>query len=214
MSRTKTLFAGSAMLAGVSAALLTGGIAKADTAPAPAPVPGLPGIGMFEQFLNPGMAPQLLQAAQQTLTGAQAATPAQPAQQPLATGSLNLPNVASPAATNPATAPAATNPLLPTLTPAITPETTPASTATGPAGGLLPSAEVTMPQVPGMPIPLPQTVNIPGSLGGLMPVGNQVSAPVAGAVASPATVASIPAIPGASSVAAVPGALNMISGLP
>ncbi|MCV7081500.1 hypothetical protein [Mycolicibacterium insubricum] len=59
MSRIKSLFAGSAVLAGASLALLAGGIAKAD--PEPAPAPAVPDLSVIQQFLDPSKAPALLQ---------------------------------------------------------------------------------------------------------------------------------------------------------
>ena len=68
MSRIKTVLTGSAILVGSSAALLTGGIAKADTAPLPVPMPAVPGISMLQDLMNPGKLPQVLQAASSVLT--------------------------------------------------------------------------------------------------------------------------------------------------
>lgn len=228
MSRTTSLFAGSALLAGVSAALLTGGIASADPAPAPAPaipdMSAVPGAAMFQQFLDPAKAPQLLQAAAQTMTGGAPAATA-PVQQPVQAPLLNVPGVTAPAATapvQPVQAPLLNVPGV--IAPAATTPGVPAQAPTTPAGSLLPSADITMPQVPGMPVPLPQSIKVPGDLGSLVPVANQVTAPATAPIAgvtAPITGAAAP-IAGVVAPAAVPtvpgtpgvGSLSLISGLP
>jgi hypothetical protein len=71
-----------------------------------------------------------------------------------------------------------------------------------PAQGLIPSAEVSIPQVPGSPLPLPQQVNFPGDLASLMPAGTPLAnllpkAPAAVPAALPAAAAAAPAVAGA-----------------
>lgn len=161
----------------VPLALACSGAANADPAPAPA-VPGAPLVNEIAGL--PGAAPQILQGVSSALSGA--ATPAAPAAPaPGATASVTLPQM-------PATAPAATAPagVVPgSVVPA----------ATGPS--MLPSADVNLPQVPGLP--LPQKVNIPGDLTNLLSSGVNLAptavnavAPVAGAPAAAAPIATAP----------------------
>ena len=53
MSRIKTVLTSSAILLGSSAALLTGGIAKAEPAPLPVPTPNVPGINIIQGLMDP-----------------------------------------------------------------------------------------------------------------------------------------------------------------
>lgn len=212
MSRIRNAFTTTAILAGSSAALLTGGIARADTAPAPPPA--VPGLNMFENLINPANAPQLLQAAASVLTGAQAA-PATPVTPPsLATASVTLPQ--QPAATVPGTAAfpgvvpgaaaipgiAPANAAFPGIAPGaaafpnIAPATVPAATvpATPVASGLIPTGELTLPSLPGLPIPLPQRLAFPGDLASLLPgsPGSAVTAP--GIIPAAAATSPMPAL--------------------
>jgi len=152
MSRIRSALAAGAILFGSSAALLTAGVASADPlpAPAPAPAPEVPGLSMLTQFINPANAPQLLQAASSifapkatTAPAIPAASPVAPtAPAPLATAALNLPQA-------PAAQPAVQAPVL------------------GNSGDLpsaLPSGTLNIPTIPGLPIPLPQTVSFPGDV--------------------------------------------------
>ncbi|MFV1357375.1 hypothetical protein ABFV47_09925, partial [Mycolicibacterium fortuitum] len=66
------------------------------------------------------------------------------------------------------------------------------------------SAEVNIPQVPGMPFPLPQKVNIPGDLASLAPVAAQSALPAAAPLAPAAAAAPAVAAP----AVAAPAALN------
>jgi hypothetical protein len=215
MSRIRNALTTTAILVGSSAALLTGGIARADTAPAPPPA--IPGLNMFENLINPANAPQLLQAAASVLTGAQAApvTPVTPPslatasvtlpQQPAATvpGAAAFPGIVPGAATLPgivpptvpaATVPAATAPA--TVFPGIMPATPPATPV---ANGLIPTGELTLPSVPGLPIPLPQRLAFPGDLASLLP-----GSP--GAAVSPGAAATAPGIiPAAAATSPMPG---------
>ena len=89
MSRFRNVFTTTAILVGSSAALLTGGIAKAD--PAPVPLPPIPGLSVIQGLLDPAKAPQLLQAASSVLSGTPAAAAAPVAAPPIASASVNLP---------------------------------------------------------------------------------------------------------------------------
>jgi hypothetical protein len=111
-----------------------------------------------------------------------------------ATPGLGIPGLAPTVAT-PA-APAAGLPGIPGLTP-----TVPAAAApvTGPAA-LLPQAQLNLPQLPFLPVPLPQQVSLPGDLTSL----------ATGGVASP-PVASVPAV---APVTAPNPLLFPVSGLP
>ncbi|OBJ67818.1 hypothetical protein [Mycobacterium sp. 1274756.6] len=156
MSFTRSLLTATAVVAGSSAALLMGGIAKADTAPAPNPA--VPGTTAVEQLAAvPAAAPQVLQ----NLTGLPATAPAP--QPPTATASVNLPQpapaVPQPAATNPLPGLTATNPVAPATSP-----------VTG-ANQLVPNAQFNIPNVPGLPVPLPQQVSLPGDFTSLLPGG-------------------------------------------
>ena len=107
MSRFRSLFSTAAVIVGSGAALLTGGIAKAEPAP-PVPAPSVPGLSMIQQFMDPSKAPQMLQAASSFLNGA--AAPAAPAAPPpLASAALNLPQQAAPAVPATASPPCATS---------------------------------------------------------------------------------------------------------
>jgi len=208
MSTVRTLLRATAVVVGSSAALLIGGLmgtAHAD----PAPVP-TPNIG--EQLVNSAAtAPQLLQG----LLGGQPATPPplasaaikvpQPSGAGLPAAGSALPGVSSlipgsttaaPAATSApglgipgltSTAPAATSPGLgiPGLTPTVPAAAAP---ATGPAG-LLPQAQLNLPQMPFLPVPLPQQVSLPGDLTSLISGGAPVSTPSV-PVSAPAPVTS------------------------
>src|ERR1700712_2450607 len=171
MSRTKSLLTASAIVVGSSAAMLTGGIAKAD--PVPAPSPALPGINIMEQLIDPAKAPQLLQQATAMLTGLNATSPATPAIPASA-----LPSLGSPAAPSLATAsvnlpqPTAALPGMPGALPGTQP-----LTAALPATGLpgMPAAAPTAPApaglstIPGLPVPLPANLPFPTDLAGLLP---------------------------------------------
>ena len=207
MSRLRTALTTTAILAGSSAALLTGGIANAEPAPAPV-VPQIPGLSVIQSL--PAVGPQLLQAASQVLTGP-AAAPVAPAVPPaLATATVNLP--AQPAAATagipgltpatgipgltPATAPAITG--VPGYAPGTEPVAAPATAATS---ELIPSGDINLPSIPGLPIPLPQRISFPGALTSLLP-GATPAAPVA--VAAPA-IAQPGIAPAASATSPLPG---------
>ena len=149
-------------------------------AAAPAPAPSLPGLPFLQQLAtNPAAATQLVQGLTSVLGGAQAAAPAAAAPAtpaPAATASVTLPQPAAPAA-----APAAA-----------------AAPATAPQN-LIPSGEMNVPNVPFLPVPLPQQLSFPGDLAALMPSGlmpgavKPAAAPAAPAAAAPRGAAAAPA---------------------
>jgi len=168
------LLRATAVVVGGSAALLTGGIAHADTAP-PAPVPNLGSIG--QQLAN---APQLLQGLTSALGGAPATPPTPP---PMASADIRVPQLPANVPGASALAPPATSPtqgtpaampglnsILPGATPSA-PATAPAATAPTAGPGLMPNAQVSLPNVPFSPVPLPQQVSLPGDLASLAPGG-------------------------------------------
>lgn len=179
MSRFRNVFTTTAILVGSSAALLTGGIAKAD--PAPVPLPPIPGLSVIQGLLDPAKAPQLLQAASSVLSGTPAAAAAPVAAPPIASASVNLPpqpaavpgTAALPAtatlpgvATPPATAPAAVPAALPgtAALPGIAPAAVPAAIAPAATPELIPTGQLNLPSLPGLPVPLPQHLSFPGDL--------------------------------------------------
>ncbi|WP_375481825.1 hypothetical protein [uncultured Mycobacterium sp.] len=175
MSTIWTLLRATAVVVGSSAALLTGGIAHADTAP-PAPVPNIGSIG--QQLAN---APQLLQGLTSALGGAPATPPTPP---PMASADIRVPQLPANVPGASALAPPATSPtpgtpaampglnsILPGAAPSV-PSAAPgaAAPAAGP-GQLMPNAQVSLPNVPFSPVPLPQQVSLPGDLASLAPGG-------------------------------------------
>jgi hypothetical protein len=233
MSTIWTLLRATTIVAGSSAALLMGGLmgtAHADPAP---PIPA-PNIG--EQLVTSAAnAPQVLQNLGTALGGQPPAPPplasaAIRVPQPSAAG---LPGATSavPGATSliPGAAPAApaattATPglgipgLAPTLPapaapaspiagiPGLTP-TVPAAPApaTGPAG-LLPQAQLNLPQMPFLPVPLPQQISLPRDLTSLMTGG----VPAAPGISSPGLVP----VPAAAPVTSPNPVFFPVSGLP
>lgn len=202
MSRTKSLFTATAIVVGSSAAMLTGGIAKAD--PAPAPSPAIPGINIMEQLIDPAKAPQLLQQATAMLTGlnaTSAATPSIPASAlpnlgtptapSLATASVNLPQPTSALPGMPGALPAAL-PLTASVPGALPGMPPAAAPAPAPAAGLT--------SIPGLPVPLPANLPIPTNLAGLLPAAglpapNFGTNPVSPIEAAPAAAPVAPIAP-------------------
>jgi|SRR5277367_1761087 len=214
MSTIWTLLRATAVVAGSSAALLAGGLmgtAHADPAP---PVPA-PNIGQ-QLVTSAAGAPQVLQNLGTALSG-QPATPPPLASirvpQPSAAGvpgaTSAVPGVTSLIPGTTSAAPAATNATpglgIPGLTPTLPAPAAPASgltgipgltptvpaapaPATGPAG-LLPQAQLNLPQMPFLPVPLPQQVSLPGDLTSLITGGVPVSSPSV-PVSAPAPVTS------------------------
>ena len=153
MKFTSKMLATSVIAAAGAAGLALGLSATAAAEPAaPAPAPTLPGLPFLQQLAtNPAAATQLMQGLTSVLSGAQAAAPAAAAPAtpaPAATASVTLPQPAAPAA-----APAAA-----------------AAPATAPQN-LIPSGEMNVPNVPFLPVPLPQQLSFPGDLAALMPSG-------------------------------------------
>jgi hypothetical protein len=174
----------------VPVALALSATAAAEPAASP-PIPAVPGLPLVDQLAAvPANAPQLLQNVASALTGAPATPVAPP---PTASAAVTLPQPAA-APAQPATLPVATTPG------ALPAATTP---ATGP-GALVPTGEVNLPQVPFLPVPLPQQVSFPGDLTYLLPPGT----PLAGLAPKPATPIAAPAatVPGAAVPAAAPAA--------
>ena len=230
MSTVWTLLRATTVVVGSSAALLMGGLmgtAHADPAP---PVP-TPNIG--EQLVTTAAnAPQVLQNLG-TAMGAQPPAPPPLASaaikvpQPAAAGvpgaasaipgaTSLIPGAAAPAAT-PApglgipgltpTAPATAATAAPGLgIPGLTP-TAPAAAApaAGPAG-LLPQAQLNLPQLPFLPVPLPQRVSLPGDLTSLLTGG----VPASPGISAPGMVP----LPAAAPVTSPNPLLFPVSGLP
>ena len=228
MSTIWTLLRATAVVAGASAALLTGGLMGTAHADPAAPVPA-PNIG---QQLAAGAAgaPQVLQNLA-TAVGAQP-----PAPPPLASIRVPQPSAAAvpgatsavPGATSlfPGAAPRATTTTpglgIPGLTPTVPAPASPAPglsgipglTPTVPAAaapaagptGLLPQAQLNLPQMPFLPVPLPQQISLPGDLTSLMTGG----VPASPAVSSPGLVP----VPAAAPVTAPNPMLFPVSGLP
>jgi hypothetical protein len=225
MSTIWTLFRATAVVAGSSAALLMGGLMGTAHADPAAPVPA-PNIG---QQLVTG-APQVLQNVAGAL-GGQPATPP-----PLASIKVPSPSTAGlpgatpavPGATSlfPGAAPAATSATpglgIPGLTPTLPAPATPASGLTGIPGltptipaasapaagpaGLLPQAQLNLPQMPFLGLPLPQQISLPGDLTSLINGG----VPASPGVSSPGLVP----VPAAAPVTAPNPMLFPVSGLP
>jgi len=237
MSTIWTLFRATAVVAGSSAALLTGGLmgtAHADPAP---PVPA-PNIGQ-QLVTSAAGAPQVLQnlagalggqpqtppplasaaikVPEPSTAGLPGATPAVPGATSLIPGASSLVPGASPASTAATpglgipgltpTLPAQATPApgltgIPGLTPTVQAASTPAA---GPAG-LLPQAQLNLPQMPFLGLPLPQQISLPGDLTSLINGG----VPVSPGVSSPGLVP----VPAAAPVTAPNPMLFPVSGLP
>jgi hypothetical protein len=230
MSTIWTLLRATTVVVGSSAALLVGGLmgtAHADPAP---PVPA-PNIGQ-QLLTSAANAPQVLQNLATNL-GAQPPAPPplasaaikvpqpSPAGLPGATsavpGATSLLPGAAPAATSatpglgiPGLTPTLPAPVAPapgiTGIPGLTP-TVPAAPApmTGPAG-LLPQAQLNLPQMPFLPLPLPQQVSLPGDLTSLLNGG----VPVSPGIGSPGMVP----LPAAAPVTSPNPLFFPVSGLP
>jgi hypothetical protein len=208
MSTIWTLLRVTAILGGLTAALLTGGIAHADPAQ-PVPIPDLGGIGgqLASVAAN---APQALQNAGTALGVLPPPKPIAPP--PLAGASITVPQPGSAAVPAAPAAPAlpGTTAGIPGVTspvpgapavqvpqPLAVPGTTAAAPATGP-GQLLPQGQLKLPQVPFRPVPLPQQVSLPGDLASLAPCGVPIPrgvVPTGPAVAAPAAAAAAPTNP-------------------
>src|ERR1700761_1872405 len=107
-----TYLRATAVVVGSSAALLTGGIAHADPAPAPVPLPNIP-----QQLISSAAnAPQILQNLATALGATPPIAPAAPG--------ITFPGVPSAASTAPASSAAAAIPSIPGLTSPTTPAAT------------------------------------------------------------------------------------------
>jgi hypothetical protein len=231
MSTIWTLLRATTVVVGSSAALLVGGLmgtAHADPAP---PVPA-PNIGQ-QLLTSAANAPQVLQNLATNL-GAQPPAPPplasaaikvpqpSPAGLPGATsavpGATSLLPGAAPAATTatpglgiPGLTPTLPAPVAPapgiTGIPGLTPTVPAAAPApmTGPAG-LLPQAQLNLPQMPFLPLPLPQQVSLPGDLTSLLNGG----VPVSPGIGSPGMVP----LPAAAPVTSPNPLFFPVSGLP
>jgi hypothetical protein len=233
MSTIWTLLRATTVVAGTSAALLMGGLmgaAHADPAP---PVPA-PNIG--EQLVTSAAnAPQVLQnlatnlGAQPPappplasaaikvpqpsaagLPGATSAVPGATSLIPGATGAAPAATTATPGLGIPGLTPTLPAPAAPAPgiagIPGLTP-TVPAAPApvTGPAG-LLPQAQLNLPQLPFLPVPLPQQLSLPRDLTSLMTGG----VPASPGIGSPGMVP----VPAATPVTSPNPLFFPVSGLP
>ena len=229
MSTIWTLFRATAVVAGSSAALLMGGLMGTAHADPAAPVPA-PNIG---QQLVTG-APQVLQnvagalggqpatppplasikvpsPSTAGLPGATSAVPGTTSLFPGASGAATTatPGLGIPGLTPTLPAPASATPGLtgiPGLTPTVPAASTPAA---GPAG-LLPQAQLNLPQMPFLPVPLPQQISLPGDLTSLMTGG----VPASPSVSSPGLLPVAAAAPVTAPVSAPNPLLFPVSGLP
>ena len=208
MSTMWKLLRATAILGGLMAALLASGIAHADPAPL-VPGPGLGGIGgqLASVAAN---APQALQNAGTALGVLPPPKPAAPP--PLAGASITVPQPGSAAVPAAPAAPAlpGTTAGIPGITspvpgvpaaqvpqPSAVPGTIAGAPATGP-GPLLPQTQLNLPQLPLLPVPLPQQVSLPGDLASLAPGAVPIPpgvVPTGPAVAAPAAAAAAPTNP-------------------
>ena len=195
------------MIATTGAAGLALGLsatAAADPAAAPAPAPSVPGLPFLQQLVtNPAAATQLIQGLTSMLGSAQAAAPAAAATPAVAAA----PTPAAAAAPTPAPAATASVTLPQPAAPAAAPAAATAPATAAP--NLLPSGEMNIPNMPFLPVPLPQQVSFPGDLAALMPSGllpgaKPAAAPVAPA-AAPAPAPAAPAPAAAAPAAPAPG---------
>jgi hypothetical protein len=231
MSTIWTLFRATAVVAGSSAALLAGGLmgtAHADPAP---PVPA-PNIGQ-QLVTSAAGAPQVLQNLGTALSGQPATPPPlasirvpQPSTAGVPGATSAVPGVTSliPGATSAAPAATSATPGLgiPGLTPTLPAPAAPASGLTGIPGltptvpaapapttgpaGLLPQAQLNLPQMPFLPVPLPQQISLPRDLTSLVTGG----VPASPGVGSPGLVP----VPAAAPVTAPNPLYFPVSGLP
>ena len=231
MSTIWTLLRATAVVAGSSAALLAGGLmgtAHADPAP---PVPA-PNIGQ-QLVTSAAGAPQVLQNLGTALSGQPAAPPPlasirvpQPSAAGVPGATSAVPGATSLIPGTTSAAPAATSATpglgIPGLTPTLPAPAAPASgltgipgltptvpaapaPATGPAG-LLPQAQLNLPQMPFLPVPLPQQISLPGDLTSLLTGG----VPASPGVSSPGLVP----VPAAAPVTSPNPLYFPVSGLP
>jgi hypothetical protein len=238
MSTIWTLFRATAVVAGSSAALLMGGLMGTAHADPAAPLPA-PNIGQQLATTAAG-APQVLQnlagalggqpqtppplatikVPEPSTAGLTGATPAAPTATSLIPGASSLVPGTSPASTAatpglgiPGLTPTLPAPATPasglTGIPGLTPTVPAASTPTGPAG-LLPQAQLNLPQMPFLPVPLPQQISLPGDLTSLINGG----VPASPAASSPGLLPVPAAAPVTAPVTTPNPMLFPVSGLP
>ena len=188
MKFTSKMLATSVITAASAAGLALGLSATAAAEPAaPAPAPTLPGLPFLQQLAtNPAAASQLMQGLTSVLSGAQAAAPAAAPRHTRA-GRNRVGH--SSAACSPAAAPAAAARPAAAAAPATAPQ------------NLIPSGEMNVPNVPFLPVPLPQQLSFPGDLAALMPSGLIPAATPAAAPAAAAPAAAAPPLPAAAAPA-------------
>jgi hypothetical protein len=180
MSTIRTLLRATTVAMGSSTALLVGGLmatAHADPAqPVPAPNSG-------DQAAASNVDPnQVLRHIAMALAAQQ------PAPQPATGAAIRMPQPAPAAFPNGTTSVAGPNPFVPGAATA-GPAATTVAPGTG-STGLVPSAQVDLPQLPFLPVPLPQQMSLPGDLTSLMPG----AAPAPRSTVPPSTaVATVPA---------------------
>jgi hypothetical protein len=139
----------------------------------------------------PQPAPAGIPGATSAIPGATSAIPGATSAIPGATSAIPGPTSLIPGATAAASPATTAAPGLAGALPGLTP-TVPAPAAAAPVAGpagLMPSAQLDLPQVPFLPVPLPQQVSLPGDLTSLTPGG----VPIPRGVTPPSTtVASVP----------------------
>jgi hypothetical protein len=144
-----------------------------------------------------------------TTPAAPAATSLIPGASSLVPGASSASTAATPGLGIPGLTPTLPAPATPasglTGIPGLTPTVPAASTPTGPAG-LLPQAQLNLPQMPFLPVPLPQQISLPGDLTSLINGG----VPASPGVSSPGL---LPA-PAAAPVSTPNPMLFPVSGLP
>ncbi|MGA8328402.1 MAG: hypothetical protein WB777_03835, partial [Mycobacterium sp.] len=216
MSNVRMFLRGTTIVVGSSAAMLIGGLmgtAHADPAPVPTPNIGEQLVGTAAQAPQalqnlagalggqPATPPPLASAsikmpqqAASAVPGASSLIPGATAPATSSAPTLAIPGLTQPASTAPttgipgltSTVPASTSPL--TGIPGLTPAVPAAATPTGPAG-MLPQAQLNLPQIPGLPFPLPQQVSLPGDLTSLIGGGSPLGSGLASAAGVPAAAA-------------------------
>jgi hypothetical protein len=201
MSTIRTLLRATTVAMGSSTALLVGGLmatAHADpTQPVPAPNSGdqvtASDVDPNQVLQHIAMALAAQQPAPQPATGAAIRMPQPaPAAFPGGTTPVAGPNPFVPGTTTASPAATTAAPGLAGGIPGFAPTVPAPATATPGTGstGLMPSAQLDLPQLPFLPVPLPQQMSLPGDLTSLMPG----SAPAPRATIPPSTaVATVPA---------------------
>ena len=161
--------------------------------PVPAPAPAMPNIP-FLSGISPANAPAMLQGLASAFTGSRRSPPPPPRR---TAGGHRVGDAAAAPAARHRTGRASP---LPGLLPAAA---APAAAPAAQPAGLVPTAEVQLPQVANNPLPLPKELSFPGDLASLLPPG----LPLAGLL--PRSPAAVPRrrSRGARRRAAVPAAM-------